>query len=727
MKESVYQRRDTPSCGATETSQQKTTRALQDNRESSMQLQQQRTVQRNNTGLPDNLKAGIENLSGYSMDDVRVHYNSPKPAQLQAHAYAQGTNIHLAPGQEKHLPHEAWHVVQQAQGRVRPTVQMKGAVDVNDDVGLEREADLMGGQASTLGQASLAQPTSDSDIEMQSGSTTPSGGGYGAEVERSARQQAPSRLIQGLFSTSRGSKTQVAQGRFMAGYTVLNRNMLDPVWQELTTAVRALAAATPSFEELAESQRDEGTFYRWVREQVQAIDAAQQVELNQEEHGHAQAMAEDSNWERAKTILARHGIADGALRAALRAMGPVNVGNLNLEQVKTNELDSEEYWQDAPPSPRHESRLLQIPRLVERLDRAFRSQPLLSFFYYILGGGAAMAIKRPMLGRLGRASTNMRDIDMDFQVAPERIGELRDYLRSKGIDSLDALMARVLTEMRIAIDTIDEPELADALRTDDVKISGRNTVMFNKDDLEYSFHFVNDEPLLGFNNMPIDNEHSIKVIDDDSHWALTKSALRARLKRPDKIQKTLIDALVQIGPPNGPHHNKRLTETAAIVFGGARNIGTARNTLRRLAGPAGPLDDNQQPQWPRQPIAGLPNATEWQSFLDSRTLSHYDRERNPKLTRKQIRGVREDYRKLFNQILNSIIVAGNERQDIVDNAKKLRREIAARFIQVPRWVYGSPKLSTRRLFPGDAPTLRRPEPEQREHTLFAANEQDLRG
>ena len=60
----------------------------------------------NNTGLPDNLKAGVESLSGYSMDDVRVHYNSDEPTQLQALAYTQGTDIHIAPGQEKHLPHE---------------------------------------------------------------------------------------------------------------------------------------------------------------------------------------------------------------------------------------------------------------------------------------------------------------------------------------------------------------------------------------------------------------------------------------------------------------------------------------------------------------------------------------------------------------------------------------------------------------------------------------------
>lgn len=107
----------------------------------------QREQKPNNTGMPDNLKSGIENLSGYAMDDVKVHYNSDKPAQLNAHAYAQGTDIHVAPGQEQHLPHEAWHVVQQKQGRVQPTMQMKAGVPVNDDAGLESEADVMGAKA----------------------------------------------------------------------------------------------------------------------------------------------------------------------------------------------------------------------------------------------------------------------------------------------------------------------------------------------------------------------------------------------------------------------------------------------------------------------------------------------------------------------------------------------------------------------------------------------------
>jgi hypothetical protein len=101
----------------------------------------------NKTGLPDNLKSGVESLSGFSMDDVKVHYNSSQPAQLNALAYAQGTDIHVAPGQEQHLPHEAWHVAQQKQGRVQPTIQMKAGVAVNDDPGLENEADVMGAKA----------------------------------------------------------------------------------------------------------------------------------------------------------------------------------------------------------------------------------------------------------------------------------------------------------------------------------------------------------------------------------------------------------------------------------------------------------------------------------------------------------------------------------------------------------------------------------------------------
>lgn len=128
----------------------------------------QRAEKPNNTGLPDNLKSGIENLSGMSMDHVKVHYNSEKPAPLQAHAYAQGSEIHVAPGQEKHLPHEAWHVVQQAQGRVKPTLQLKGAVAINDDRDLEAEADQMGAKALQLHTALPLNQSNTADAKQLS-------------------------------------------------------------------------------------------------------------------------------------------------------------------------------------------------------------------------------------------------------------------------------------------------------------------------------------------------------------------------------------------------------------------------------------------------------------------------------------------------------------------------------------------------------------------------------
>lgn len=113
--------------------------------------------EKNRTGMPDNLKSGVENLSGMSLSDVQVHRNSAKPAALDALAYAQGSDIHLGPGQEQHLPHEAWHVVQQRQGRVKPTVQMAGHA-VNDDASLETEADVMGAKALNQGSTTRKKP-----------------------------------------------------------------------------------------------------------------------------------------------------------------------------------------------------------------------------------------------------------------------------------------------------------------------------------------------------------------------------------------------------------------------------------------------------------------------------------------------------------------------------------------------------------------------------------------
>lgn len=153
---------------------------------SGFKLEDNRPVQKktNRTGLPDQLKSGIENLSGHSMDDVKVHYNSAQPAQLNAHAYAQGSNIHLAPGQEKHLPHEAWHVVQQKQGRVKPTKQLKSKININDDEGLEQEADRMGAKA--LGANSVAKTLVQKKASVQTSQLM-----YGAIPDQELQEDAP--------------------------------------------------------------------------------------------------------------------------------------------------------------------------------------------------------------------------------------------------------------------------------------------------------------------------------------------------------------------------------------------------------------------------------------------------------------------------------------------------------------------------------------------------------
>lgn len=96
----------------------------------------------NHTSVPDNLKAGIEDLSDFSLDDIRAHYGLRNPADVQTHAYTDGINdCHIAPGQEQYLPHEAWHVAQQKAGRTKPTIEI-GGMPINDNDSIEHEDDL---------------------------------------------------------------------------------------------------------------------------------------------------------------------------------------------------------------------------------------------------------------------------------------------------------------------------------------------------------------------------------------------------------------------------------------------------------------------------------------------------------------------------------------------------------------------------------------------------------
>lgn len=165
----------------------------------------------NRTGMPDGLKAGIESLSGVSLDQVKVHYNSSQPAQLGAHAYAQGSDIHVAPGQEQHLPHEAWHVVQQAQGRVQPTMRMNDGVPVNDDATLENEADVMGSKAMAASPQDPLQRQAIQHAARASSEAT-----WPALVLQSPRMVAQGHLIDSLMRPSQARPATMSSGRAVA-------------------------------------------------------------------------------------------------------------------------------------------------------------------------------------------------------------------------------------------------------------------------------------------------------------------------------------------------------------------------------------------------------------------------------------------------------------------------------------------------------------------------------
>lgn len=105
-------------------------------------------------GIPEPVQHKMESSFGHDFSDVTVHAGSNDATAMGALAYTQGTDIHFAPGQydphshggQELLGHELAHVVQQREGRVDPTTEIRGK-GVNDSDDLEREADVQGALA----------------------------------------------------------------------------------------------------------------------------------------------------------------------------------------------------------------------------------------------------------------------------------------------------------------------------------------------------------------------------------------------------------------------------------------------------------------------------------------------------------------------------------------------------------------------------------------------------
>lgn len=139
-------------------------------------------LQGNHNALPDSVRGSMEQQSGMDLSSVKVHYNSPEPYHLGANAFARSNDIHLAPGHEEELPHEAWHVVQQMQGRVQANGTRNG-VPTNLDAALESEAD-------TIGEKSVTHPAASSVVQKRQ-ATAPASMIAGAGIA----QLSPAKIV----------------------------------------------------------------------------------------------------------------------------------------------------------------------------------------------------------------------------------------------------------------------------------------------------------------------------------------------------------------------------------------------------------------------------------------------------------------------------------------------------------------------------------------------------
>lgn len=82
-----------------------------------------------------------QTLSRVDPSDMHIHRNNSEPDRLKAYVFMRGTDIILA--------HEAWHVVQQKQGRVQANSSFRGQV-INSSPSLESEAYRMAQRVTSM-------------------------------------------------------------------------------------------------------------------------------------------------------------------------------------------------------------------------------------------------------------------------------------------------------------------------------------------------------------------------------------------------------------------------------------------------------------------------------------------------------------------------------------------------------------------------------------------------
>lgn len=131
-------------------------RSRQPDNDSPPSFQHTAIVSSGGRAIPAPLRTQMERAFNANFANVKLHEGN-HVGSVGAIAYTQGNHIHFAPGQfnpdtrsgQALLGHELAHVMQQRQGRVKPTTQVNG-LPVNDQTALEQEADTLGQKAAQM-------------------------------------------------------------------------------------------------------------------------------------------------------------------------------------------------------------------------------------------------------------------------------------------------------------------------------------------------------------------------------------------------------------------------------------------------------------------------------------------------------------------------------------------------------------------------------------------------
>ena len=190
------------------------------------------------TGLPPAVQAKMEGHFGQDLSHLQVKTNSQEATQLQAKAFARGSEVHFAPGQyqphtqegQKLIGHEVAHTVQQQRGEVSPTAEVEGKA-LNNSPALEARAEQEGAKAANY------RPTPIQDFSLQRGQLSAPGMRVGGRmVEHTPLQRGVTGSP--TYQLYRGTDFLQAQVKSGSGTTVTQMALSD--WLSINSTVGLL-------------------------------------------------------------------------------------------------------------------------------------------------------------------------------------------------------------------------------------------------------------------------------------------------------------------------------------------------------------------------------------------------------------------------------------------------------------------------------------------------------